>query len=59
MAKLLADVAATPKGQKKDISKAAAKAYNPRIVETAWCVGIQPVQTCIRPAPMPDMPDDN
>ncbi|KAL6761966.1 tRNA synthetases class I-domain-containing protein [Haematococcus lacustris] len=36
VARLLAEVKATPKGAKKDISKAAAKAYNPSIVEAAW-----------------------
>mmetsp|Transcript_17141 Transcript_17141/g.42973 ORF Transcript_17141/g.42973 Transcript_17141/m.42973 type:complete len:1295 (-) Transcript_17141:143-4027(-) len=36
VARLLAEVAATPKGAKKDTSKAAAKAYNPKIVETGW-----------------------
>jgi hypothetical protein len=34
--RLLSEVRSTPKGAKKDISRAAAKAYNPRIVEAAW-----------------------
>ncbi len=33
---MVADLRATPKGQKKDLSKAAAKTYNPRIVEATW-----------------------
>ncbi len=41
MEKLLHDVRATPKGQKKDLGKAtAAKTYHPRIVEAAWCVPV-------------------
>ncbi len=36
MQRLLAEVKATPKGQKKDLSKAAAKSYNPRVVEATW-----------------------
>lgn len=43
--KLLAEVRATPKGEKKDLSKAAAKAYNPAIVETSWCAA-RAVQCC-------------
>lgn len=37
-ARLLAEVAAVPKGAKKDVSKAAGKTYNPRIVEATWWV---------------------
>ena len=34
--RLQAEVEAVPKGAKKDVSKAAGKAYNPRIVEATW-----------------------
>eukprot|EP00983_Pelagomonas_calceolata_P008855 287860-Pelagomonas_calceolata.AAC.1 len=35
-ARLKAEVDAVPKGAKKDVSKAAGKAYNPHIVEATW-----------------------
>lgn len=36
LARLVAEVEAVPKGAKKDMTKAAGKAYNPRIVEATW-----------------------
>ena len=35
-ARLKAEIEAIPKGAKKDVSKAAGKAYNPQLVEATW-----------------------